>query len=513
MNTCISLGKFNKNHIYIILSIICLIFNDIISGYNYNDTFIAIFDNNTHEKFGEHNLINHIFCYIGTFLLSTILYIKEMNFLRKNKKPNNKMKKEKDKQLDNKKDLKISYIHNSFNSVKDIAFSKKTLFCFISLMFIWIIEEHLFELYSILKDLDFWMVEIIIVSLIMSKMFHFNIFRHHILTFAFNCIPIILKILTIILSFKDESNQDFNCGNNIINYQYDYSCEYYYNNINRFNNNTYNNTFNNANEDSIRLKKLYVIFTWLVPVGIITYLFLIILRSYINSKLKWFMDLKYISANKLLLIYGFLGAVICSIICIFTTFKECEITSSNNKNIYDYICILNIDDENNIKRKYFDNYYIYYQHLDQKEIYRLLFQVLFYFFHKHYSILIIKFFTPVHLILSFPISYFFEKIIMIIHTLFKSGSIFSDTNFNFKLEKFCLDFMGDIISIFGFLIYLEIIELNFCKFNYNLRRNITNRGINELTDDSDDRNSTYYQDESVELGTMISTDSIDSNES
>ena len=37
----------------------------------------------------------------------------------------------------------------------------------------------------------------------------------------------------------------------------------------------------------------------------------------------------------------------------------------------------------------------------------------------------------------------------------------------------------DIIGIFGLLIYLEIIVLNFCGFNYNLRESITRRSISE----------------------------------
>ena len=512
MKKCISFGRFNKNHIYIILSIICLIFKDIISGYNYNDTFIEVINNNVSETFGEHYLINHIFCYIGTFLISTILYIKEINVLKKTKKPENMIKKEKEKQLDKKKpkDVKISYIHNSYNSVKDIIFSKKTLYCFILLMVVWIIEEHSFEMFTMLKDLDFWMIEIIIISLIMSDMFHFNIFRHHILTFVFNCIPIILKIFTIILSFKDENNQNFNCDNNI-NYQYDYSCECFNNNINRINNNIYNNTYNNANCDSKSLKNIYVVFNWLVPTGIIAYLFLITLRSYINSKLKYYMDLKYISANKLLMFYGFLGAVFCSIGCIIATYKECEETTSNNKNFYDYICILyKDDDKNNLKKKYFDNIFIYYEKFERNEIFRILCHILFYFLHKYYSILIIKFFTPVHLILSFPVSYFFLKIIMIINTLIKNRTVFNDIPKKYKSEKFILDLAGDITSIIGFLVYLEIIELNFCKFNYNLRRNIINRGINEIEGSYDDRNSSYYEDEDVELGTIVSTDSNES---
>ena len=42
-----------------------------------------------------------------------------------------------------------------------------------------------------------------------------------------------------------------------------------------------------------------------------------------------------------------------------------------------------------------------------------------------------------------------------------------------------MDISGDIASIIGFLIYLEIIELNFCKLNYNLKKNIISRGEND----------------------------------
>ena len=38
--------------------------------------------------------------------------------------------------------------------------------------------------------------------------------------------------------------------------------------------------------------------------------------------------------------------------------------------------------------------------------------------------------------------------------------------------SFFIDFSSDITAIIGFLIYLEIIELNFCEFNKDLRKNI-----------------------------------------
>ena len=42
-----------------------------------------------------------------------------------------------------------------------------------------------------------------------------------------------------------------------------------------------------------------------------------------------------------------------------------------------------------------------------------------------------------------------------------------------------LDEFGDIASILGLVIYLEMIELNFCGLNYNLKKNIIIRGKEE----------------------------------
>ena len=43
--------------------------------------------------------------------------------------------------------------------------------------------------------------------------------------------------------------------------------------------------------------------------------------------------------------------------------------------------------------------------------------------------------------------------------------------------KFTLDVSGDLLSIIGFLVYLEIIELNFCNLDYNLRKTIMEKAI------------------------------------
>ena len=46
--------------------------------------------------------------------------------------------------------------------------------------------------------------------------------------------------------------------------------------------------------------------------------------------------------------------------------------------------------------------------------------------------------------------------------------------------KYIIDITVDFICLFGYLIVLEIIKLNFCELNRNLSDNIIIRGVDEL---------------------------------
>jgi len=512
----ISLGSLNKHHIYIILSIICMNLKDIITGYNYNDSFETVIScKNNHGLYNKHNIINYIFCYIGTFFLSLIFYIKETKYYRRKSEKKKNLKEEEEKKLNDKELLegKIVYLH--YESRKNFIYSKNTFYIFLFVILLWIIEEHLIEIFVFLKDLDFWALEIIITSLLNSMMFNIKIYAHHVLVYIINCIPIILKIVPIILSFKDEGNQNYEISGTYY-YEYNYTFDNNTDNITKYNiMNIDNMTFYIFYKD--KLKNLYVIYWWLVPIGIIIYIFLITLRAYVNSKLKWFMDLKYMSGNKLLMIYGLLGTFLCSIICTITTFVKCEKKENNNKNIFDYICVVDSNNNNDTSIKdntfnnttYFDSFTIYFTNFNPWEIIGIIFQIIFFFFNKYFSILIIKFFTPVHLILSVSVYYIFQKIVLIISTLIKSKirnsfSFFNEDNkFNYRTEKFILDSSGDIISLFGLFIYLEILQLNFCNLNYNLRKAIIKRGSRETFSGGFEEEESKDDNESMDLYSEI----------
>ena len=449
----ISLGHFNKKHLYIVYSIIFLLSKDILSGVNYNYSFKEVFSEGARENFSSFALINNTFCYIGTFFLSFIFYNIELK---------SSLTEATNKNI-NPKNLEWQNSINDYILFRKKNKSENSIFWILFVIFLWNIEENAIQIFNILKDLDFWMIEIIIISFLMIKILHITLYQHQMLIIVFNIIPTLVKCFSIVLSFIDEGNHQID--NNKINYEY-----IFYE--------------GNKNIHTGRLKNLYVIFKWIAPVGILFYLLLITLRSYINLKIKVFMDLKYISPNKLLMIYGAMGAIICSIVGIITTFEKCEETINKDLDIYDYICLVNkIDFTNNITTKYFDNFSIYSSQIKNVffEIIRIIAQIIFFFLNKYFSILIIKFFTPTHLIISFPVYYFILKIILIINTLIRNHSFFDNSKkLNYKTEKFLLDIFGDITSIVGFLVYLEIIELNFCGLNYNLRKNIINRGISEL---------------------------------
>ena len=82
MGQYISLGKFNKYHIYILFGIIALFFKDIIYGYNYNNSFRTPISDGAHENFFEFNLIKHIYCYLITMIFSGVLYKYKINKLQ-----------------------------------------------------------------------------------------------------------------------------------------------------------------------------------------------------------------------------------------------------------------------------------------------------------------------------------------------------------------------------------------------------------------------------------------------
>ena len=72
-------------------------------------------------------------------------------------------------------------------------------------------------------------------------------------------------------------------------------------------------------------------------------------------------------------------------------------------------------------------------------------------------------------------------VLLIYNVIYCSAKRNSPGFFKEDVDIFFLDVSQDIIAVIGFLIYLEIIQLNFCQLSYNVRSKIIKRGMMELT--------------------------------
>ena len=404
----ISLGQFNIFYIYIILYVNTLILNNFLFGQSYNDIFseVKFFPSEIQKVFSTHYFFHQIiFCFF-TCLLAILQSLYKKIFNTERKRSLSK--------------FKLLY----YDYEKEIK-TKISFIDYILTVFIMIIEEQFLEkiFFYLFSYVDFWMIELVIITYINSKTFNSKIYKHHMLAIILNVtIPLTLKIITIIYSDKKiDSNKNY----------------------------------------------LMLIF------GIIIYLIAIILRSLINSRIKYYMDLKYISEEKILILYGFLGGLLFLIYSIITSIlhkKEDE-------------CLPHFD-----KTMFLENISQYFQIFGckgftkielLKELLIIFIGSVCLFYKKYLFLLIIKYLTPVHIIFSYSIYNMFEKLLLMLNTLINLGRFFKTNELTLK-TKFILDISGDIVSILCYVIYLEVIEFHCCKLDYNIKNNIIMRSIKDV---------------------------------
>ena len=438
---CIKIGGYNKAYNYIILAIIFSILKDFLLGTSKE----AVFQENKAFDGGDVSscfLAREAICYLFTIILSIVLYYIRRKISGEDEL-NESSKKLDDNLIKEKPSGEIELIHNEQESVFYHDF--KILF----FIFLWILEEEsLSYIKNVFLNLDFWMLELIALHFLMIKILKMKVYKHQKIMLWFCGVPCLLKIVTIIFSFIDTNNSIPNVDENKPD-KYKYS-------------------------DNIdKLKILYVVIPWSFLFGFILYSIFILLHAYINTKIKWLIDLKYISSNKIFVIYSFMGFGFCTLISLIAGFFQCA-SNTSNYTIIDYFC--NVRDGNN---QFLDNLYFYITNLNKIEIVNIFIGMIFFAFYKFFCLRVIESLTPIHLIFSYPIYYVFNKIYLFVLNYIKTGSCFL-IDMNYALEKLILDYSSDFVSILGYLVYLEIIELHFCGLDYNIRRTILERDILDM---------------------------------
>ncbi len=352
---------------------------------------------------------------------------------------------------------------NILYKFKNYLLNNSSIFINLVISFIWVSDEIImFVIFNYLKDVDFWFFEILIVTIIYSKIFLVQIYKHQKFAIILNLIPSILKIACIILTIKSDDQS-----------------------------------------------LIYTEYSWWIPIGFLIHSTLTAIISFINCSLKSFLDLKYITASQLLMFYSLVGIFISFLICIISTYVPCSSIDNNKNSFSEMMC--KVKDNAYF---YFDSFKIYFKTYSEESSSEnfirtiiIIFDSLTFFFFKYFFLLSIQYTDPVHIYFYIPIYYVFQKTILVLNNVIMDNKCFKDTS-NYKVAKYFLDIGGDFFCLIGFLIYLEVIELNFCELNYNLKRNIAKRSISndlvnfkKLFDDEyeDDKESISSQ-KIIEMG-------------
>ena len=426
MSKYLHCGKWNKNNKYIFLTALFAFFTNWIYGYTFNDSLneIKIFQILKDKKENNHIIINYLFRYFGLILFSLALYEYELynrnKIFEKNSKDN----------ILKSSSLRLIYNNSEENTKNKIIISPLFILLIMIIMVLQEISEDIFYK-SILRSLDFWMLELPLLSYLNSKYFKIKIYLHHTLVIYLNLIICgISKIIALIIFIYK------------------------------------------GKEGSVI--ELYKKNWGVIPLGIITYLIIMTSRAFVLNEIKVLMEYKYISPIKLLIIYGIIGVIITTIIGTISTFIECN-------NINSFLEICKILDTNKVA--YLENFKIWsidiYKNNIIFELFFLLIGIIMNFLYRLFYILIIKNLNTIHIIFS---NLIYTSLLIWIG----AAKIFNEDNTqkNFPVFKVIVN----LIVIFGILLYLEMIELNFCNLNYNIKKAIIDRSIEdyELKSDYDE---------------------------
>ena len=341
MSKFISCGKWNINYNYILLTGIFAFFTNFIFGYTYNEYLDEIriypkynestYDSSNYNNGNNHIIINYIFRYLGLILFSFVLY----TFCYRNASKINT-----EDNFFKLSSIRLIYNNSEENTKNKIIISPKFILLIMIIMVVQEISEDIFYK-SNLRALDFWMLELPLLSYLNLKYFKFKIYGHHKLVIYLNLIICsIHQIITLIILIKEGAK---------------------------------NSVFEYYNEN-LRV----------IPLGILTYIIIMTSRAFALSEIKVLMQYKYISPIKLLMLYGIIGAIISAIIGVISSFIEC------NYSLGLKICKI----KDNTDKFYFENYKIWWEDktkiLGALSLLLLLFGIIMNFLYRLFYFYIIK---------------------------------------------------------------------------------------------------------------------------
>lgn len=287
------------------------------------------------------------------------------------------------------------------------------------------------------NKVKYWTLEFIFLYIFSKKILNRTIYRHQKLSLII--LLIICTAISIIVSLLPNSNKDCSAlsGKELEN------CKLL--------------TLNTYEDIKEKLGGYFI------PIIILIYIAGMASNAFSSITSKWFMDIRYINLNKILIYLGTIGFFYSFIFLIIFSYIRC---SKKND-----ICKLDYNGD-----LFYDNFKSFENLKNDSNLYIDIFVlvplfIICSFFHIFFELLIIKDLDPFYFM---PI----DCIVFLIYDIVDYSKTYLISNL-YRDLKFAFQVSTITIAIFLCSIYLEIIELHFCSFDLYLRRFIILRGQKE----------------------------------
>jgi len=451
----IGFGHFSKYYTYIFILVVFRFLCDYLEGFNEKEYYKRSED----ESFIDfasiiayHPLIRDFMYFFGALTCGLVLYIIYIRTEADEKE--NKISLE-----------KFITIKSSMLGLKEEYIS--LFIIIISFIYTANIALRTF-LMSMKFDAGFWTLEILFVIFLSTKILKVKIGNHQKVTIVILAFVLFtVQIITSLLPRTDHECPDEQCKDKYIS-----------------DNNMY-----------IFMEKKFGHYGWIFLI-LFLYIFDFIMRDYSWVKLKYIMDIKSIPVFKLMLLIGIIGCSLIIICFSIVSNTPCNVienvtknpdgfTYGNTSQYVDFsrqVCgVIDYDEETQKLTFYYDNFSIFISDYTNSSREGLEIFIIFFYFINNFVInfchaMILKHLDPNAMLVNINFNYLFSRLISYI----KNGA-----NKQFMLvEQFILLEFCEIMAIVAYMIYIELIELKFCKLDFHLRKNIEQRSMSESQKDN-----------------------------
>ena len=445
--TFISIGNCNKYYIYLLVGFVCEFFMKLLFGLNSSnrDHPVRIFS--FKAKLKDHKLLKNFIRFVSILLGSLILYLIEKR---------NKEERKSRMSIETAEKMEYDYLN------------KKREYKTLKAVIIGVI----FSLYIIFKDfidltgvhLGFWTIEIMYICIMSYFIFKIKIYIHRKIAMYLMIFLVILEFSTFFLPTTKHE--------------------------------TPINELTDKNVFDITIIKYGV---WAIPVIFIAFELKNMQRDFCWIEAKYLMDVKSYPASKIFLYIGIIGIIFVSICFPILTYFPCKSFNNIEKVDKNYInletgetlklyleyCQLSDYDENSkTLHLVYDSFKLIlkeYSNTDKTNMIELFVLIPLFFIlnliNEIIRLMIVKYLDPNNILIYKNFNYFFQRIIVMI---INKG----DEQYLTYLQFFLIQ-LEEFLSIICSMIYIEVLELNFCGFDYELKKNIDKRGDEDINADFD----------------------------